>query len=167
MIIISLFYQISVAKATLLWYIIFNIYERRFLLIDGASNEYSVFLNLVESKCARAIKRSFKKNETIYLISGDSDSDGNVIIFDFLSTNEISSNSIGNYYLYSLCSLNEKYILVGDNNKELKIIDFDNKSIVKNYSAHNNIIYGIEKIKIPEKGEYIITYDDTEIKLWK
>jgi len=106
----------------------------------------------------------FKKNETIYLISGDTG--GNVIIFDFLTTNEISSISFGNS-VYSLCSLNEKYILVGGSNKELKIIDFDNKSIVKNYSAHNNYIYGIEKIKIPEKGEYIITYDDTEIKLWK
>jgi len=107
----------------------------------------------------------FKKNKIIYLISGDLS--GNVIIFDFLSTNEISSISFGNSVL-SLCSLNEKYILVGCyNSKELKIIDFDNKSIVKNYSAHNNVIYGIEKIKIPEKGEYIITYDNTEIKLWK
>ena len=106
----------------------------------------------------------FKKNEIIYLISGDYG--GNVIIFDFISTNEISSISFG-YWVYSLCSLNEKYILVGGYNKELKIIDFDNKSIVKNYSAHNNYIYGIEKIKIPEKGEYIITYDDTDIKLWQ
>ena len=107
----------------------------------------------------------FKKNEIIYLISGDDG--GNVIIFDFISTNEISSISVGKYWIYSLCSLNEKYILVGGNNKELKIIDFDNKSIVKNYLAHNNDILGIEKIKIPEKGEYIITYDGTEIKLWK
>ena len=106
----------------------------------------------------------FKKNEIIYLISGDSG--GNVIIFDFISTNEISSISVGNF-IYSLCSLNEKYILVGSFNKELKIIDFDNKSIVKNYSAHNNDILGIEKIKIPEKGEYIITYDGTDIKLWQ
>ena len=80
----------------------------------------------------------FKKNEIIYLISGDFG--GNVIIFDFRSTNEISSISFG-YYIYSLCSLNEKYILVGGYySGELKIIDFDNKSIVKNYSAHNNYI---------------------------
>ena len=107
----------------------------------------------------------FKKNEIIYLISGDGG--GNVIIFDFISTNEISSISVGKYSVYSLCSLNEKYILVGGYNKELKIIDFDNKSIVKIYSAHNNYILGIEKIKIPEKGEYIITYNDPDIKLWE
>ena len=106
----------------------------------------------------------FKKNEIIYLISGDTR--GNVIIFDFISTNEISSISFGNC-VSSLCSLNEKYILVGGYNKELKIIDFDNKSIVKNYSANNNDILSIEKIKIPEKGEYIITYNDTDIKLWQ
>ena len=66
-----------------------------------------------------------------------------------------------------MCSLNEKYILVEGYNKELKIIDFDNKSIVKNYSAHNERIRGIEKIKISEKVEYIISYNDTEIKLWQ
>ena len=115
--------------------------------------------------CQHLIINLFHKNETIYLITGD---DGNnVIIFDFLSTNEISTISVGNYCIYSLCSLNEKNILVGNSNKELKIIDVDNKSIVKNYSVHNNYVYGIEKIKIPEKGEYIITYDNTDIKLWQ
>ena len=115
--------------------------------------------------CQHLIINLFHKNEAIYLITGD---DGNnVIIFDFISTNEISSISVGNYCIYSLCSLNEKNILVGNSNKELKIIDVDNKSIVKNYSVHNNYIYGIEKIKIPEKGEYIITYDNTDIKLWQ
>ena len=49
----------------------------------------------------------------------------------------------------------------------MKVIDFDNKSIIKNYNAHNNFIGGIEKIKINEKEEYIITYNNNEIKLWK
>ena len=106
----------------------------------------------------------FKNNNKIYLISGDYD--GNVIIFDFISTNEISSIKVGGW-IYSLCSINEKYILVGNDKKELKVIDFDNKSIIKNYKVHDKDVLGIEKIKTHEKKEYIITYDLNEIKLWE
>ena len=110
-----------------------------------------------------SIVNLFKNNNKIYLISGDDG--GNVIIFDFISTNEISSISVGGIIL-SLCSINEKYILVGNDKGELKVIDFDNKSIIKNYNAHNNSVC-LEKIKINEKEEYIITYNNNEIKLWK
>ena len=106
----------------------------------------------------------FNKNNKIYLISGDNG--GNVIIFDFLSTNEIGSISIGGT-IYSLCSINEKYILVGNDSNELKVIDFDNKSLVKKYQWNNFCIYGIEKIKTQESKEFIVTYDYTEIKLWE
>ena len=41
------------------------------------------------------------------------------------------------------------------------------KSIIKNYKGHNKAIYGIEKIKVDGNKEYIITYDENEIKLWK
>ena len=106
----------------------------------------------------------FKNNNKIYLISGDNG--GNVIIFDFISTNEISSIKVGGW-ISSLCSINEKYILVGNHKKELKVIDFDNKSIIKNYKVHNGFVRGIEKIKTHKKKEYIITYDLNEIKLWE
>ena len=43
----------------------------------------------------------------------------------------------------------------------------NNYSVNNEYSGHNNEIFGIEKIKISEKGEYIISYDSTSIKIWK
>ena len=43
----------------------------------------------------------------------------------------------------------------------------ENFTIAKTYSERNNYIYGIEKIKIPEKGEFIISYDANSIKIWK
>jgi len=106
----------------------------------------------------------FKNNNNLYIISGDEG--GNIIIFDFISTKEIITISVGGH-IYSLCSLNEKYILVGNNKNELKVFGFYNKSIIKNYKAHNNLIYGIEKIKILNKKEYIITYGNDEINLWE
>ena len=111
-----------------------------------------------------SIVNLFKNNNKIYLISGDYD--GNVIIFDFISTNEISSIKVGGA-ISSLCSINEKYILVGNDKKELKVIDFDNKSIIKIYKVHEGPVLGIEKIKTHKKKEYIITYDENEIKLWE
>ena len=112
------------------------------------------------------IANLFKKNNTIYLICGDDG--GNFMIFDYVTTNEISSISVEGV-VYSLCSINEKYILVGRKKGELKVIDFDNKSIVKNYQGHNdnNNVLGIEKFKTPKSGEFIITYDYNEIKVWQ
>ena len=111
------------------------------------------------------ISNLFNKNNIIYLICGDLG--GNIIIFDFLSTNEIYSISTGSSWVYAICSLNEKYFLAGNYEGEIKVIDFDNKSIIKNYTGHNNWIHGIEKIKIEEKGEFIISYDEKEIKIWQ
>jgi len=43
----------------------------------------------------------------------------------------------------------------------------DNKSIIKNYKAHNEAVLGIKKIRTNDKKEYIITYDYNEIKVWE
>ena len=106
----------------------------------------------------------FNKNKNIYLITGCTS--GKVNIFDFMTTNFIKEIGLENSNIYSLCSINEKYIIASCN-KSLKVIDIDSYSIVKEYSGHNNNIYGMEKIKIPEKGEYLISYDSQGIKIWK
>jgi len=121
---------------------------------DKDKNIYSSIINL------------FNKNNKTYLISGYSD--GSVTIFDFekKENNYIDSIQLGNTCIYSLCSLNENYFLVGDN-KEIKVIDFENidiKNSIKDLS--DSTIQGIEKIKIPEKGEIIISYTSGIITLW-
>lgn len=106
----------------------------------------------------------FNKNKNIYLITGCMS--GKINIFDFMTTNFIKEIGLENSQIFSLCSINEKYIIASCN-KSLKVIDIDSYSIVKEYSGHNNVIYGMEKIKIPEKGEYLISYDSQAIKIWK
>ena len=88
------------------------------------------------------------------------------MIFDFDNTNEITSISVGSI-VWSLCSINEKYILVGKFNGELDAIDFNNKSIAKKYQAHEDVVYGIEKFKTENSQEIIITYNRNEIKIWQ
>ena len=87
------------------------------------------------------------------------------MIFNFLSSNEIYSVPVYSE-VNALCSLNQKYLIIGDDNKEIKVFDFERKSFYKNLRCHDNNILGIEKIKIKEKGEYIISYDYNDIKIW-
>ena len=110
------------------------------------------------------IANLFKNNNKIYLICGDDG--GNIIIFDFDNTNEITSISVGSI-VWSLCSINEKYILVGKFNGELDVIDFNNKSIVKKYQAHKEYVIGIERFKTENSQEFIITFNYNEIKVWQ
>ena len=42
----------------------------------------------------------------------------------------------------------------------------DNYSVIKEYSGHNNDIYLLKKINIPENDEFIISYDSLSIKIW-
>jgi WD40 repeat protein len=109
----------------------------------------------------------FKKGNDIYLITGSNEK---VNIFEFETTNLIKRIQIGEKSVNSLCSINEKYI-IASNSLKLKIIDMEKFSVVKEYSEYFDeeeaAIMGIEKIKIPEKGEFIITYSNYSIKILK
>ena len=111
----------------------------------------------------------FKKGNEIFFITGSKEK---VNIFEFKSTKLKTRIQLGANIVYSLCSISEKY-MIASNDSNLKIIDMENHSVVKEYSAHEDgcekrEIKGIEKIKIPEKGEFIISYSDNgNIKIWK
>ena len=107
----------------------------------------------------------FNKNNKIYLIAAYSD--GKVAIFDFDSAEEIFSIKIDKSYNYGLCSLNEKYFLVSSE-KEINVIDFDKQRSIKKYKDLNDEnINGLEKVKIPDKGEFIISHSQSIITFWK
>ena len=109
----------------------------------------------------------FKKGNDIYLITGSYEK---INIFEFETTNLIKRIQLGEKSVNSLCSINEKYI-IASNSLKIKIIDMEKYSVVKEYSEYFDDeeydIMGIEKIKIPEKGEFIITYSKYSIKILK
>ena len=130
---------------------------------DYNNNNIKIYKNPNKNNM-HLIVNLFNKNKNIYLITGDEG--GNICIFDFISTNLIKEIETGKC-INSLCLINEKYLIVSKD-KNIEIIDMNNYSIVKDFSSgHNHSIYGIEKIKIPEKGEYLITYDQYSIYIWK
>lgn len=110
----------------------------------------------------------FKKGDDIFLINSTNDK---VNIFNFKTAELKGIILIGNY-VRSLCSISQKYIIVSSAS-ELKIIDMEKQSIVPkssfyaHYDGNENHVLGIEKIKIPEKGEFMITYSPMCIKIWK
>ena len=73
-----------------------------------------------------------------------------------------------------MCSISQKYLLASIDGEihKIKIIDMDNysdvnqSSLYKYYNYNKDCIYGIEKIKIPEKGECIIIYTSYSIKIF-
>ena len=89
-------------------------------------------------------------------------------IFDFLSTELIHIvEPVGNKLsLRALCSFNTNYLIAGGNDKKIKVIDMNKYFVLKEYTGHNNGIYGIEKIKI-DTIEELITYDCNCIRIWK
>ena len=110
------------------------------------------------------IANLFNKKGSLYLITGDMGN--NICIYDFKTTDLIKEINIKDGNINALCSFSEKY-LIASSGKTINITDMDNFIVAKTYSGHNNTIFGIEKIKIPEKGEFIITYDSNSIKIWK
>ena len=145
-----------------------------YLLLAGANYSLSYSFNNTEDRKYISdsqrdniitIINLFNHKNKKYLISGDNK--GNVVIFDFFSKNPKPIKSIFfNKCITALCSLNEQYFLVGNNNKELNVFDFESKSIKKTYEYKNNI-QKIEKLKIPDKGEFIINLCSGEIHIWE
>ena len=56
---------------------------------------------------------------------------------------------------------------MGKFNGELDVLDFNNKSITKKYQVHEDVVAGIEKFKTEYSQEFIITYNNNEIKVWE
>ena len=110
------------------------------------------------------IANLFNKKGNLYLITGNLGN--NICVYDFKTTDLIKEINIKDGNINALCSFSEKY-LIASSDKIINITDMDNFMVSKTYSGHNNTIFGIEKIKIPEKGEFIITYDSNSIKIWK
>ncbi len=146
--------------------------DKAYILLSGRNHSECLYYddNIIKiyknnnNSLEHDIINLFNKNKKIYLIEGCSS--GKVNIFDFMTTNLIKEIGLESSSIFSLCSINEKYIIASCD-KNLKVIDIDSYSVVKEYSGHNNVIYGIEKIKIPKKGEYLISYDSQTIKIWK
>ena len=110
-----------------------------------------------------------KQKEEIKLI--ESSTDGYIRIWNFHSGKLLSKIKVINHSLYSLCLWDEKYLFVGCWKETIKLIDLDNRKIIKDLKVNTeNIrnIISIKKIIHPKYGECLISQGifNSQIKLW-
>ena len=147
--------------------------EKKYVLLSGCDSRWKLYfsecydndtgkiINTYNNNDDKEINciNLFKKGNEIFLINSTNDK---VNIFNFKTSILKGIILIGNY-VRSLCSISQKYMIVSSAS-ELKIIDMEKGSIVPkssfyvHYDGNENYVQGIEKIKIPEKGEFVITY---------
>ena len=105
-------------------------------------------------------------NNIIKLI--ESCEDGYIRIWNFHSGSILNRINIENKGLTSLCFWDNDYIIVGTENKYIKLIDLINGKIVKNLIGNKKQGITIKKLYSEKYGECLLTkgqYDD-QIKIW-
>ena len=98
----------------------------------------------------------------------ESSEDGYIRIWNFHSAQLLNRFFVCNDGLFGIYLINDKYLFIGCQDKTLKLIELKNGKIIKNYLEHKNSVLAIEKVNIPEKGEFLLIQDNDHItKLWK
>ena len=106
----------------------------------------------------------FNKNE-IKLI--ESSCDGNIRIWNFHSNLLLTKINTGGE-LCGICLWNNNYLFAGCSDKTIKLIDLENKLIIKNLTTHDEVIT-VKKIIHQKYGECLVSqnWGESKIKLWR
>ena len=149
----------------------FNIYY-----IIAGNNSYVKSYNYNENKLYHKYidnnNNNLEDHDSIIIINNkgtikmiESSEDGILRIWNFHSGLLLDRIVICEDKLYGICLWNNNYLFVGGDDKTLKIIDLDKKTIINNLFQKNSII-NIKKFEHPIYGECIIIHDwENQIKL--
>ena len=94
--------------------------------------------------------------------------DGNIRIWNFHYGILLNKIKIINYALFGICLWKTNYLLVGCEDKSIKLIELKNGLLIQNLAGHKKWVISIKKINHPKLGECIISkgYDNDQIKIW-
>ena len=107
-----------------------------------------------------------KYNEKIIKII-ESSGDGFIRIWNFHSGILLDKIKIGPR-LYSICLWNDNYLFVGCQDNSIKLLELNNKLIVKSLSGHNDWVLSLKIFFHPQYGECLISqnWGLSQIKMW-
>ena len=127
-----------------------NLYYKYFEGFNGAHSSFIIY----------------DKNEIIKLI--DLCEDGNLRFWNFHSGILLNKIEISKQSLYCVCLWDDNTILIGCQDKEIKIFDLQNNKIIKALIGHNNHVITIKKINHIKFGECLLTqgFEKDQIKIW-
>jgi len=150
--------------------------EKKFLIVGGSKGvqvfnypeltEYNNFNDNNDSNChnyAKIVKVYNKYN----LI--DVGCFYHIKIWDFINKNLVSTINYDNTnnYLRGFVVVNNKYLITGCQDKNIKTIDIEKKILIKNYNKHTSNVIGIKSIKDKDGNDFIVSYgSDNNIYLW-
>jgi len=112
--------------------------------------------------CSIIIKNNERKIKLI-----ESSGDGFIRIWNFHSGLLLDKIEVGTR-LYSICLWKNNYLFVGCQDKSIKLIDINNKLIVKSLYEHNNWVLTLKKICDNKGKELLISqnFGISPIKIW-
>ena len=97
----------------------------------------------------------------------ESSFDGNIRIWNFHSGELLSKIKVGDNKLFGICILNNEYVLVGCEDKTIKVVELKNGIIFHDFNAHLKQVVTLKIINLPKYGECLISQGlDDQIKLW-
>jgi len=94
--------------------------------------------------------------------------DGNIRIWNFHYGLLLNRINISNSALFGICLWKNNYLLVGCEDKNIKLIELVNGAIIQSLNNHNKWVISIKIINHRKYGDYIISqgYDNDQIKIW-
>ena len=124
--------------------------------------------NSLEFHCSIIIYQD--NNEAVTKLI-ESSNDGNIRIWNFHTGDLIKKIEViknRKFRLYGICLWDKDNLFVGCNDKTIKLVNLNNKSIIKNLEGHIEFPITIKKIIHPLYGKCLISEGDENdtIKLW-
>ena len=107
------------------------------------------------------------KNENLIKLI-DSSRDGFIRIWNFHLNILLNKINLNCGKLYDICLWNDNNLLVGCEDKTIKLLNINNNTIVKEFKGHVREVISIKKIYHNKYGECIISQGkgEDQIKLW-
>ena len=98
----------------------------------------------------------------------ESSFDGNIRIWNFHSGFLLNRIEISKETLREICLWDNNYLFVACDDKSIKLIDYNNGTIIRELKGHNNYIVSIKKIFHPQYGKCLLSQGlkKDNIKLW-
>ena len=94
--------------------------------------------------------------------------DGKIRIWDFHSGELLNKIIVSDLSLYGICLWNNNYLMVGCEDKNIKIIDLEKEKVIAELTGHNNKVTMIRKLFHPKYREFLVSQGHLNdgFKLW-
>ena len=153
----------------------FDIRNKKFYVINGNANDVKSY-NAKSGELFKryiGLPRCFHTGAVIYETKTETilieiDGNGYIRMWNFHTANLIKSIFINTFLnLRGICLWSHKYLIIGANDHQVKIVDLKQGKVLKSSKEHTGTVCSLEKINTKLYGECLLSQGmDGAIKLW-